>query len=76
MSTAGTLALFYTALWVSLPIFAWVLLGLLLRLAGVLPPRLSDRLSMLAFTLWSLAETPVPNRRPSEPPETIPRLSL
>ncbi len=43
------LALFLSALSVSLPIFGWVGLGLLLRLAGVLSYRLSDRISILAF---------------------------
>jgi predicted permease len=49
VSASDTLALFLSALSVSLPIFAWVGLGLLLRLAGVLTHQLSDRLSMLAF---------------------------
>jgi predicted permease len=49
VSASDTLALFFSALSVSLPIFAWVTLGLLLRLAGVLSHRLSDRISMLAF---------------------------
>jgi predicted permease len=43
------MTLFYSALSVSVPTFAWVLLGLLLNRAGLLPPALIDRVSRLAF---------------------------
>jgi predicted permease len=49
MSMTDTLALFYTALAVSLPTFAWVVLGVLLKGVGLLPQHLSEKLSRLAF---------------------------
>ncbi len=49
MSFPDALALFQSALAVSLPTFAWVALGMVLRLTGLLSQQLSDRVSMLAF---------------------------
>lgn len=49
MTPADALALFQSALAVSLPTFAWVALGMVLRLTGVLSRQLSDRISLLAF---------------------------
>ena len=49
MSAGEALALFSAALAVSLPTFAWVALGILLALAGLLPQVLHDRISLLAF---------------------------
>ena len=43
------MTLFYSALSVSVPTFAWVLLGLLLSRVGLLSPVLIDRVSRLAF---------------------------
>ena len=50
MSVSDALALFYTALSVSLPTFAWVVLGIVLSMVGVLPPALNEKLSHIAFT--------------------------
>ena len=44
------LSLFYAAVAVSLPTFAWVVLGVVLTSVGLLPQRLNDTLSRLAFT--------------------------
>lgn len=49
MAFSDGLTLFYAALAVSLPTFAWVVLGLILKSVGLLPQTLSDRLSRLAF---------------------------
>lgn len=49
MSLSDALALFYSALAVSLPAFAWVALGMVLRLTGLLSQQLIDRVSILAF---------------------------
>jgi predicted permease len=49
MSVSDTLALFYAALAVSLPTFAWVVLGVVLRMVGVLRPALNAKLSRIAF---------------------------
>lgn len=51
MSSADTLALFYTALTVSLPTFAWVVLGVVLRRMGLLRPSLAATLSRFAFNV-------------------------
>jgi predicted permease len=50
MSVTDALALFYAALSVSLPTFAWVLLGVLLKTIGLLSQALNDKLSRFAFT--------------------------
>ena len=47
---ADALALFYAALAVSLPTFAWVVLGVILKSIGALPQSLNDKLSRFAFT--------------------------
>ena len=49
MTPADALALFYTALTVSLPTFAWVVCGVLLARVGLLPPALNEALSRFAF---------------------------
>lgn len=49
MSFTDALALFYAALAVSLPTFAWVLLGVLLKWLGFLPQSLNEKLSRFAF---------------------------
>ncbi len=49
MTWADALALFYAALAVSLPTFAWVVLGVLLKWLGVLPQSLTEKLSRFAF---------------------------
>lgn len=49
MSVTDALSLFYAALAVSLPTFAWVILGVLLKAVGLLPPALNDKLSRFAF---------------------------
>jgi malonate transporter and related proteins len=49
MSLTDAFALFSAALAVSLPTFAWVILGVLLKSTGLLPPALNDRLSRVAF---------------------------
>jgi predicted permease len=49
LSATETLALFYTALAVSLPTFGWVILGVMLSRVGLLPQSLNDRFSLLAF---------------------------
>lgn len=50
MSLNDALALFYTALTVSLPAFGWVILGLILNRVGLLPRTLNDTISKLSFT--------------------------
>lgn len=49
MSAADALALFYTALTVSLPTFAWVVLGVALKRLQLFPQWLNERLSRFAF---------------------------
>ena len=49
MSIADALALFYATLKVSVPTFAWVVLGLLLHRVGALSDALIKRISRLAF---------------------------
>jgi len=49
MSAGDALALFLEALAVSLPIFAWVALGVMLAQVGLLPQAVIDRVSLLAF---------------------------
>jgi predicted permease len=49
VSFTDAFALFSAALAVSLPTFAWVALGVLLKALGILPQHLSDTLSRLAF---------------------------
>lgn len=49
MSPADALALFQGALKVSVPTFGWVILGVALHRLGVLPERLIDVISRLAF---------------------------
>ena len=49
MSATDALALFYASLAVSLPTFAWVVLGLLLNRLGLLPEALTVKVSRLAF---------------------------
>ena len=49
MPAGEALALLFAALAVSLPTFAWVALGVALKLAGLLPQALNDRISLLAF---------------------------
>jgi predicted permease len=49
VSATEALALFYASLAVSLPTFAWVMLGLLLNRTGLLPDALTVRVSQLAF---------------------------
>ncbi len=51
MSFADSAALFYAALAVSVPTFSWVLLGLLLSRAGLLPPAVISVTSRLAFNV-------------------------
>jgi predicted permease len=48
---ADALALFYAALAVSLPTFAWVVLGLALRRLGLFPQPLNEALSRFAFNI-------------------------
>lgn len=49
MSFADALALFYAALAVSLPTFAWVVLGVALKWLGLLSQSLNEKLSRFAF---------------------------
>ena len=49
MTAADVLELFQRALAVSLPTFAWVVLGLALNRFGLLPESLNNRLSLLCF---------------------------
>lgn len=49
MSVTDALTLFYAALAVSLPTFAWVVVGVVLKALGLLPPALVETLSRLAF---------------------------
>lgn len=49
MTVTDALALFYAALAVSLPTFAWVVLGVLFKRVGILPPALNEKLSRAAF---------------------------
>lgn len=49
MSSPDSLALFYAALKVSAPTFAWVVFGLVLRRVGLLSEPLINRVSRLAF---------------------------
>jgi hypothetical protein len=49
VTVTDALALFYAALAVSLPTFAWVVLGVLFKRVGILPPALNEKLSRAAF---------------------------
>ena len=49
MSFTDAIALFYAALAVSLPTFAWLVLGILLKWCGLLPQALNEKLSRFAF---------------------------
>jgi len=49
VSVTDALTLFYAALAVSLPTFAWVVVGVVLKALGLLPPALVETLSRLAF---------------------------
>lgn len=49
MSIADALALFYAALAVSLPTFAWVVLGVALKRVNLFPQALNERLSRFCF---------------------------
>lgn len=51
MSIPDALALFYAALAVSLPTFGWVVVGVVLKRLGLLPPALAEKLSQLAFNI-------------------------
>ena len=51
MSFPDALPLFYAALAVSLPTFAWVIVGVLLQRFGLLPEALNRNLSRLAFNV-------------------------
>jgi predicted permease len=51
VSVADTVALFYAALAVSLPTFAWVVLGLALKRLGFFPQALNEGLSRFAFNV-------------------------
>lgn len=51
MSATDALALFYAALAVSLPTFAWVVVGVVLKSLGLLPQALIETLSRLAFNV-------------------------
>jgi predicted permease len=51
VSAPDALALFYAALAVSLPTFAWVVVGVVLKALGLLPQVLIETLSKLAFRL-------------------------
>jgi predicted permease len=50
VSVADAPALFYAALAVSLPTFGWVVLGVVLKLLGLLSQALNEKLSRVAFT--------------------------
>jgi predicted permease len=50
MALMDVLPLFYAALAVSLPTFAWVIIGVILKGVGLLSQGINDRLSRLAFT--------------------------
>ena len=52
MNLTDTLALFGASLAISLPIFGWVMLGVLLNRFGWLPQWLIDRVSRLAFNIF------------------------
>ncbi len=51
MSATDALALFYASLAVSLPTFAWVVLGVVLKRLGLFPQALNEGLSRFAFNL-------------------------